>query len=58
MARGRQPEGNGDTGGSSRTDRNLDAVRQWFSPALASGETLRAALATNAYAPAFLNSLT
>ena len=51
--------GIGDTGGLSRTDRDrdLDTVRQWFGPALASGETLRAALATNAYPLTFLNSL-
>jgi len=44
-------QGIGDTGGSSRTDRDrdLDTVRQWFGPALDSGETLRAGLATNAY---------
>jgi hypothetical protein len=51
--------GIGDTGGSSRTDRErgLDTVRQWFGPALASDEALRAALAANPYRLTFFNSL-
>jgi hypothetical protein len=48
--------GTGDTGGSSRTGRDLDPVRQSFGPALARGEPLLAP-GHHAYPLIVLNSL-